>query len=218
MIPNILIVDDVPANLVALKALLRGLGRDVNVIEAHSGTEALEKVLETEFALILTDVQMPEMDGFEMVSILQEHEEWNQVPVIFITAAYKDQQNRNRGYSAGAVDYIQKPIEEHILLSKVAIFLKLYDQRQYIRSINVDLEKRVAARTEELSRTQAMAKIGGWQISPESWTETLSTQAICILSGKEACDIEHETGGMRCARCSWQRWCLATADRTCRPF
>ena len=150
MVPNILIVDDVPANLVALKALLRGLDTEVNVVNANSGGEALEKVLEHEFALILTDVQMPEMDGFELASILQDHEEWNQIPIIFITAAYKDEQNRDRGYATGAVDYIQKPIEEHILLSKVTIFLKIYEQRQQIAQINADLERRVLARTAEL--------------------------------------------------------------------
>ncbi|MTI10622.1 EAL domain-containing protein [Curvivirga aplysinae] len=183
MVPKILIVDDVPANLVALKALLRGLDKEVEVISANSGSEALEKVLEHEFALILTDVQMPEMDGFEMAAILQEHDEWNQIPVIFITAAYKDEQNRDRGYSAGAVDYIQKPIEEHVLLSKTAIFLKLYEQRQIIKNINVDLEKRVAERTAELLQTQAMAKIGGWSINPQTWEENLSEQACAIICG-----------------------------------
>ncbi len=190
MIPNILIVDDVSANLVALKALLRGLEIEVNIIQAASGSEALEKVLENEFALILTDVQMPEMDGFELASILQDHDEWNQIPIIFITAAYRDEQNRDRGYGVGAVDYIQKPIEEHILLSKVTIFLRLYEQRRQIEEINSSLERRVAERTAELSHTQALAKIGGWSINPIDWTETLSSRVRRILAGEMREDVQ----------------------------
>ncbi|HEY0974830.1 MAG TPA: diguanylate cyclase [Solimonas sp.] len=124
---KILVVDDTPANLVAMRRLLAKM--DCEVIEAGSGNEALSACLDHEFALILLDVQMPEMDGFEVASLLSENAGTRDTPIIFVTAAYKDDMNRMQGYEVGAVDYIAKPVNEFILLSKVKVFLELYRGR-----------------------------------------------------------------------------------------
>ncbi len=147
--PKILIVDDVPANLVALRKLLAKT--EAETLSASSGNEALSLALDHEFALILLDVQMPGMDGYEVAEWLQSEEKTRGVPIIFVTAAYKDDAHRISGYQAGAVDYIEKPIEPAILLSKVGVFLRLHQQKQLLaetlaqlKSLNDNLEQRVA--------------------------------------------------------------------------
>lgn len=146
--PKILIVDDVPANLLALRKLLAKT--EAEVIGASSGNEALSMALDHDFALILLDVQMPEMDGYEVAEWLQSEEKTRHVPIIFVTAAYNDDVHKISGYQVGAVDYIEKPIEPAILLSKVAVFLKLDRQKrelaealEELRSLNETLEQRV---------------------------------------------------------------------------
>ncbi|MBF0180004.1 MAG: response regulator [Magnetococcales bacterium] len=125
--PLILIVDDKQANLKALRILLRSVEADI--VEAHTGNEALGLMLEQDFALVLLDVDMPDMNGFEVAQMAYQLETTRNLPILFLTAAYKDDFHRLQGYRAGAVDYIEKPIDEVILLSKVAIFLKLYNAR-----------------------------------------------------------------------------------------
>jgi PAS domain S-box-containing protein len=121
--PKILIVDDRPANLLALKTLLAKV--DAVVIPADSGNQALARTLDHDFALMLLDVQMPDMSGYDVAELLRGEERTQRVPIIFLTAAYKDDVHRVLAYGAGAVDYIEKPIDEAILLSKVRIFLEL---------------------------------------------------------------------------------------------
>lgn len=132
MLPSIttvdcLLVDDREANLVALEALLRGDG--LRLHKAHSGTEALELLLQHDIALALLDVQMPDMDGFELAELMRGAERTRHVPIIFLTAGGPDDQRIFRGYEAGAVDFIQKPIEPAVLRSKAAVFFDLYRQR-----------------------------------------------------------------------------------------
>lgn len=122
--PKLLIVDDQPANLIALKHLLAKV--DAEVIPAASGNEALKLTLNHDFALALLDVQMPEIDGFEVAELLRGEERTRDLPIIFLTAAHRDADHRSRGYGAGAVDYIEKPIDEPALLAKVRVFLDLY--------------------------------------------------------------------------------------------
>jgi signal transduction histidine kinase len=126
----ILIVDDLPENLIALEAVLRRDG--LEFIKASSGTEALEILLKTEVALALLDVQMPEMDGFELAEMMRGSERTRRVPIIFLTAGVTDRSRRFRGYEAGAVDFLEKPLEADILRSKVAVFSELYVQRRQI--------------------------------------------------------------------------------------
>ncbi len=134
---KILIVDDQPKNRVALVGWLEAPDR--LLVEANSGNEALEKILEHEFALIILDVQMPEMDGFETAELIRNRQENRHIPIIFITGIYLDDKFMFQGYDAGAVDYLPKPINPKILASKVSVFATLYQQRK-------QLEREVAAR------------------------------------------------------------------------
>jgi len=129
---KILVVDDTPANLLVMRRLLAKV--DAQLIEAESGAEALAACLDHEFALVLLDVNMPDMDGYEVASLLQEEATTRQTPIIFVTAAYGDDLNRLRGYNSGAVDYITKPINDHILLSKVRVFLELYRGKRALQA------------------------------------------------------------------------------------
>ncbi|NGX26218.1 MAG: Adenylate cyclase 1 [Chlamydiae bacterium] len=125
--PNILVVDDTPANLHSMKVLLQSL--NVNVITADSGNEALSLILRHEFALILLDVKMPVMDGYETAELILQVEESKHIPIIFVTGNEKSER-AFKGYEAGAVDYLMKPIDSYILISKVKVFLKLYEQNK----------------------------------------------------------------------------------------
>lgn len=126
----VLIVDDLPENLLSLEAVLRREG--LEFIKARSGTEALEILLRQEVALALLDVQMPEMDGFELAETMRGSERTRHIPIIFLTAGSNDRTRRFRGYEAGAVDFLEKPIEADILRSKVAVFCELYMQRRQL--------------------------------------------------------------------------------------
>lgn len=125
-----LLVDDLEENLLALEALLRRDG--LELLKARSGTEALELLLTHDVALALLDVQMPGMDGFELAELMRGTERTRRVPIIFLTAGTADQQRRFRGYEAGAVDFIQKPIETDILRSKAQVFFELARQQQLL--------------------------------------------------------------------------------------
>ncbi|MDB5987178.1 MAG: diguanylate cyclase protein [Nevskia sp.] len=138
-LPKILVVDDTLANRVALRRLLAKV--EAEVTEAGSGNEALAACLEQDFALILLDVNMPEMDGFEVAGFLGEEASTRDIPIIFVSASYSDL-NQLRGYGSGAVDYIAKPINEVILLSKVQVFLDLYRSRAQLKTTLQQLHER----------------------------------------------------------------------------
>jgi signal transduction histidine kinase len=126
--PSILIVDDVDANLLAMEALLAAL--DCNVVSASSGNDALRHLLKQDFAVVLLDVQMPVMDGFEVARLARMNPKTRDVPIIFVTAMHPTEQNVFTGYESGAVDVLFKPVNSHILLSKTRIFLELYRSRK----------------------------------------------------------------------------------------
>jgi len=126
--PKVLIVDDKAENLYVLEKILCAL--DIDLVKASSGNDALGKVLENEFALLISDVHMPMMDGYEMVSILRQDEKNKLLPVIFISAVYSDDRHLIQGIETGAVDFIIKPIIPEILLGKVNVFLNLYKNKQ----------------------------------------------------------------------------------------
>ncbi|MBI9077903.1 MAG: diguanylate cyclase [Desulfatibacillum sp.] len=135
----ILLVDDKPENLLALEKLLEG--PDVDIVKASSGNEALSLVLEREFALILLDVQMPGMDGFETAELIQSNRDTRHIPIIFVTAISKEQQHVFRGYETGAVDYLFKPLDPYIIKGKVRTFLDLHRQRSTLEHMNRILKK-----------------------------------------------------------------------------
>lgn len=136
-LPKILIVDDRPENLVAMKKVLART--QARLYTASSGNEALSLIISNDFALILLDVQMPEMDGFETAEIMRSSDYAATTPIIFITAISKEQQHVFRGYDSGAVDYIFKPVEPKILQSKVGIFLELDGQRRELEAAREEL-------------------------------------------------------------------------------
>src|SRR5690348_4201545 len=129
---NILLVDDHEENLLALAAILEPL--DQRLVPVTSGTAALKELLLGDFACILLDVQMPELDGFELAELIKQRERSAHIPIIFVTALSKDEHHVYRGYSAGAVDYIFKPIEPDILRSKVSVFVELWDKNRQLRT------------------------------------------------------------------------------------
>lgn len=135
---SILLVDDEPANLLALEAVLGKLGQ--NLIKARSGKEALRHLIQEEFALIILDVSMPDMDGFETARLIRERDKNRLTPIIFLTAVGKSEHEIFKGYKAGAVDYILKPFVPEILRSKAAIFIELYEKTNQVRLLNEELK------------------------------------------------------------------------------
>ena len=144
----ILVVDDLPQNIMALEAVIADDGFEV--ITASSGNDALRLSLKHDFALILLDVQMPGMNGFEVARLIRSNPKTHHFPIIFITAGMKDLLNQIEGYETGAVDYLIKPFEPVILRSKVQVFRELYLQRKVIERFYSNLEQLVEERTSEL--------------------------------------------------------------------
>ncbi|MBN9073112.1 MAG: response regulator [Rhizobiales bacterium] len=138
-----LLVDDLEENLLSLEALLRR--ENLVLLKARSGDEALELLLQHDVALALVDVQMPGLNGFELAELMRGNERTRHIPIIFVTAGTADGQRRFRGYEAGAVDFIQKPIEPDILRSKADVFFQLYRQRQQIAAQRDELEAQAEA-------------------------------------------------------------------------
>ncbi len=146
----LLLVDDRPENLIALEALLSEMGLDLDMVKASTGNEALRHSLKRDFALVLLDVQMPDMDGFETARLLRANPKTRHVPIIFVTAGMNEKAHLFQGYASGAVDYLIKPIEPAVLHGKVRTFCELYAQRMDIEYHKSHLENMVAARTAEL--------------------------------------------------------------------
>jgi PAS domain S-box-containing protein len=128
---NILLVDDRPENLLALEGILEPLGQ--TLLYAHSGEDALRQLLQHDVAVILLDVQMPVLDGFETAALIKQRERTKHIPIIFVTAISKDEEHVFRGYSAGAVDYVFKPFPPEILRSKVSVFIELHEKNAQLR-------------------------------------------------------------------------------------
>jgi signal transduction histidine kinase len=153
---NILLVDDLDENLRALEALLRL--DSVEVVKARSGSEALQKLLEEEFALALVDVQMPEMSGFELAELMRNFERTRHVPIIFVTAADRSTQRTFQGYESGAVDFLYKPLDPHIVKSKVRVFVELERKKRLVEyqiselfQTKLELQKALEVRNEFMS-------------------------------------------------------------------
>jgi CheY-like chemotaxis protein len=124
-------VDDLPGNLLALEATLEGLGLDL--VKARSGREALRCLLRDDFALILLDVNMPNMDGLETAELIRQRERCQHTPIIFLTASERDSTQVFQGYALGAVDYLCKPIVPQVLRTKVSVFVDIFRQAEQIR-------------------------------------------------------------------------------------
>jgi signal transduction histidine kinase len=134
---NILLVDDQPARLLTYEAVLAELGQ--NLVTARSGLEALEKLMREEFAVVLLDVSMPDMDGFEAARLIHDHPRFERTPIIFVTGVHITELDRLKGYKLGAVDYVSIPVVPEILRSKVAVLVELYCKRRELRELNRNL-------------------------------------------------------------------------------
>jgi signal transduction histidine kinase len=146
---NILVVDDQPAKLLSHEAILEPLGE--RLVKASSGQEALEHLLKNEFAVVLIDVCMPELDGFELASLIREHPRHQRTAIIFVSAVHLTDIDRLRGFECGAVDYVSVPVEPEILRARVSVFADLYRKTKQLEVLNRDLEHLVSERTAELS-------------------------------------------------------------------
>jgi PAS domain S-box-containing protein len=147
---NILMVDDQPGKLLTYEAILSDLGE--NLIKASSAKEALEKLLKTDVAVVLMDVSMPEIDGFELAEIIRQHPRFQKTAIIFISAVHLTDLDRLKGYQHGAVDYLSVPIVPEVLRAKVKVFTELHRKNRQLERLNSQLEQRVAERTAELEQ------------------------------------------------------------------
>ena len=147
---NILLVDDHPAKLLSYEAILQGLGE--NLIKAGSAREAFEHLLKKDIAIVLSDVCMPELDGFELARMIRNHPRFQHTAIIFISAVALTDPDRVKGYSYGAVDYVLVPIVPELLLAKVRVFADLFRKTRQLEFLNAELERRVEERTAELER------------------------------------------------------------------
>lgn len=189
-LPSLLIVDDIKTNLFLLEAITKNI--KVNLIKALSGKEALEKTHGVELALAIIDVRMPEMNGYELAMYLNKERLGDKVPVIFLTAEYFDEAEVSKGYDSGAVDYIFKPINRQILISKIKVFLDLFGQRQTILRNSVQLGKYAddlkesnfsLKRSEEKYRNYIDYAPDGVFVMNEGFYFLEANDAVCRITG-----------------------------------
>ena len=147
---NILMVDDQPAKLLSYEVMLGGLGE--NLIKATSAKEALELLLKTDVAVVLMDVSMPELDGFQLAAMIRQHPRFQRTAIIFVSAVHLTDMDQLKGYEHGAVDYVSVPVVAELLRAKVRVFAELHRKTRLLETLNQDLERRVSERTEELAR------------------------------------------------------------------
>ena len=168
---KILMVDDRPENLLALEAILQGLGHEL--IKASSGEEALKCLLTVEVAVLLLDVQMPGMDGFETAAHVKRREKTRDIPILFLTAIDGEAHQAFRGYAAGAVDYLSKPFDPWVLKAKVGVFVELYERRSEL-----------AAQADELRRQLARYDSAGLSDLSDSVCQALERARTAASSGE----------------------------------
>ena len=181
---NILVVDDRDENLMAVEAVLSDPG--YRLVRARSGREALKEVLDQDFALILLDVVMPGVDGYETATLIRERPRSRQTPIIFLTANDWGAQHVFRGYTVGAVDYLVKPVPADVLRSKVAVFVELFNRQEALRIGQEELERTIADRTRELAQTNKALQA---EIEERSKIER---ERVQLLKREQAARLEAE--------------------------
>lgn len=164
---NILMVDDQPGKLLSYEAILNPLGE--RLLKANSGREALEHLLKTEIAVVLMDVSMPDIDGFQLADMIREHPRFERTAIIFISAVHLSDLDQLKGYERGAVDYVSVPVIPELLRAKVSVFAELYRKTQQLEKLNRELERRVAERTEELRESESQFRSLANSISQLAW-------------------------------------------------
>jgi PAS domain S-box-containing protein len=169
---NILMVDDQPGKLLSYEVMLQPLGE--NLIKATSAKQALEILLKTEIAVVLMDVSMPELDGFQLAAMIREHPRFQKTAIIFISAVHLTDLDQLRGYEHGAVDYISVPVVQELLRAKVRVFADLHRKTRQLETLNRELEQRVTERTDELARKAELLQ----QLNTELISKNLELDAI----------------------------------------
>jgi PAS domain S-box-containing protein len=164
---NILMVDDQPAKLLTYEAILGELGE--NLVKAASGREALELLLKIDIAVLLMDVSMPELDGFQLAELIRQHPRFQKIAIIFISAVHLSDLDRLKGYESGAMDYISVPVVPEVLRAKVRVFAGLHRQGRELERLNQELEQRVLNRTEELRESESQFRTLANSIPQLAW-------------------------------------------------
>src|SRR5580700_7282079 len=154
---NILMVDDQPAKLLSYEVILADLGE--NLIKATSASEALNILLKTDVAVVLMDVSMPDVDGFELADVIRQHPRFQKTAIIFISGVHLTDSDRIQGYRSGAVDYISVPVIPEVLRAKVGIFVELHRKTHMLERMNSELESRVEERTLELRQREEQFRV-----------------------------------------------------------
>jgi PAS domain S-box-containing protein len=175
---TILMVDDQPSKLITYEVILADLNE--RLVKATSGREALDHLLKSDVAVVLMDVSMPEIDGFELADMIRQHPRFQKTPIIFISAVHLTDIDRIRAYQSGAVDYISVPVIPEVLRAKVSVFVELYRKTRELQTLNRELEQRVAERSEELRKLNAELQQRVATLRERAELLDLATEAIMV--------------------------------------
>jgi len=200
---NILLVDDQPAKLLSYETILGELGE--NLIKTASAREALEQLLKQDIAIILVDVCMPELDGFQLAAMIREHPRFQKTAMIFISAIQVSDIDRLRGYEMGAVDYVPVPVIPEVLRAKVKVFAELYRKTRQLERFNAELEDRVRARGHARSPFRTGPAPGSRPRSPGTAADS-SKWSEWPSSGRIHFRRSHRSGSANRPQCSRPHW------------
>ena len=175
---NILIVDDIEANLISLEYLLNEYFTNITIYKAYNGEEALKITFSTKIDLIILDIQMPVMDGFETASFLKKNKKTKDIPIIFLTAAFKEEEFAKKGFEVGAVDYLTKPINNHQLINKLRLYIELFNKNNEL----IENQKFILEQTKLASMGEMIGNIAHQWRQPLS---VISTSATGLLMQQE---------------------------------
>jgi PAS domain S-box-containing protein len=182
---NILMVDDQPGKLLSYEVMLGALGE--NLIKATSAKQALEILLKTDVAVVLMDVSMPELDGFQLAAMIRQHPRFQRTAIIFISAVHLTDLDQLKGYEHGAVDYISVPVVQELLRAKVRVFADLHRKTRQLETLNRELEQRVAERTEELtSKAELLLRLNTELVSKNQELDAIVHTAPDIIFSRRA--------------------------------
>ncbi len=180
---TILLIDDIPTNIHALKLIIEENFEDLNILTALSAQEAIKQIMQYDVDLILSDVQMPEISGFELAAYLHAIEQTKDIPIILITGIYNSEDNIKKGYETGAVEYISKPIDDELLCSKLRVFIRIYEARKVDKETIVQKDKLLADQLKVLSMINNLQELPDTNSSLknlEEYSELITTDDSLI--------------------------------------
>jgi PAS domain S-box-containing protein len=182
---NILMVDDQPGKLLSYEVMLGGLGE--NLIKATSAKQALEVLLKTDIAVVLMDVSMPELDGFQLAAMIRQHPRFQRTAIIFVSAVHLTDLDQLKGYEHGAVDYISVPVVPELLRAKVRVFADLHRKTRLLETLNRELEQRVLERTEELAlKAELLMRLNAELVEKNQELDAIFSTAPDIIFSRQA--------------------------------